>query len=194
MPESTHLVTNAGVFDNCFVITGPPGSGKTPILTELAAMGFAVVPEPAREVIAHQRSIHGTAIYDKDPALFWKLMLSRAISDLEAALGTSSPVFFDRGIPDLIGNAELFGHDASEAVQASDRCRYNDCVFVLPSWREIYVTDEDRRMTFEAAEAFGERVRDVYEDFGYTIIDVPRDTIAARAEFVVDAMRTSARN
>lgn len=174
--------------EHCFVITGPPGSGKTPILNEMAAMGYAVVPEPAREIIAERRAVGIARIYDHDPRLFWELMLSRAESDFEAAKAIASPVLFDRGIPDLIGYAELFGHDATAAVKAAGRIRYNDRVFALPSWPEIYVTDEDRRMTFEAAAEFGERVRRVYADLGYSIIDVPKDTIAARAEFVIDAL------
>jgi len=43
MPESTK---------NLLVITGPPGSGKTPVVHELVASGFTGVAEPAREVIA----------------------------------------------------------------------------------------------------------------------------------------------
>ena len=43
-------------------------------------------------------------------------------------------------------------------------------------------------MTFEAAQAFGERVRNVYEDLGYTVVVVPRDTIGARARFIVETL------
>lgn len=182
-------MTRAANLEHCFVITGPPGSGKTPILNELAAMGYAVVPEPAREIIAEQRAIGIARVYDHDPRLFWELMLSRAVSDFEAARAIDSRVFFDRGIPDLIGHAALSGHDPSAAMEAAGRLRYNDRVFALPSWPEIYVTDEDRRMTFEAAAAFGEHVRQVYADLNYTIIDVPRDSVSARVEFILETLR-----
>ena len=142
---------------NLFVITGPPGSGKTPIVRQLVALGFTGVPEPAREVIAEQRAIRGEGIYDRNPQLFLNLMLSRAVADFRHKSGASRPVFFDRGIPDQIGYAELFGLDASDAANAATVHRYNDLVFALPSWPDIYVTDSERRMTFEAAKAFGER-------------------------------------
>jgi hypothetical protein len=39
-----------GSTKSLLVITGPPGSGKTPIVRELVASGFRGVAEPAREV------------------------------------------------------------------------------------------------------------------------------------------------
>ena len=177
-----------GSTKNLFVITGPPGSGKTPIVRELVASGFTGVAEPAREVIAEQRAIGGDGIYDKNPRLFFNLMLSRVVGDFRRMSGARNPVFFDRGIPDLIGYADLFGLDASDAANAAAVHCYNDLVFVLPSWPEIYVTDTERRMTFGAAEAFGERVRSIYVDLGYSVVDVPRDTVVARARFILDTL------
>jgi predicted ATPase len=107
------------------VITGPPGSGKTPIVDELVA---------------------------------------------------------------LIGYAELFGLDTSDAAKAAAAHRYHDPVFVLPSWPDIYVTDSERRMTFEAAEAFGDRVRSIYVELGYSVVEVPRDTVVARARFILQTV------
>ena len=177
---------------NLFVITGAPGSGKTPIVRELMALGFKGVDEPAREVLAQQRAIGGGSVYDRDRRLFCDLMLSRAIADFDRMGAAQTPVFFDRGIPDQIGYAELFGLDTSMAESAAAVHRYNDVVFALPSWPEIYVTDSERTMTFESAQAFGERVRNVYEDLGYTVVVVPRDTIGARARFIVETLEVRA--
>jgi predicted ATPase len=177
-----------GSTKSLLVITGPPGSGKTPIVRELVASGFTGVAEPAREVIAEQRAIGGDGVYDKNPRLFFNLMLARAVADFRCMSGTPGPVFFDRGIPDLIGYAELFGLDASAAANAAAVHRYNGPVFVLPSWPEIYVTDSERRMTFEAAEAFGERVRSIYVELGYSVVDVPCDMVVARVRFILDTL------
>jgi predicted ATPase len=167
-----------------FVITGAPGGGKTPVLKELVALGFEGVPEPAREVLAEQRAAGGTGVPEKDPKRFCDLMLARAVDDFDRSDGAGRPVFFDRGIPDNVGYFRLFGLDASSAEQAARLRRYNDLVFVLPSWREIYTTDEERRMTFEMAHRFGVVTRGIYAGLGYTLIDVPRDTPQARARFI----------
>lgn len=172
-----------------FVITGAPGSGKTPIVRELVALGFTGVDEPAREVLAQQGAIGGDGVCDKDRRLFWDLMLSRAVADFERMSGANGPVFFDRGIPDLIGYAQLFGLDASAATSAAAIHRYSEVVFALPSWCDIYVTDSERKMTFESAEAFGERVHAIYVALGYTVVVVPRDAIAARARFILDTLQ-----
>ena len=175
-----------------FVITGAPGSGKTPILRELVRLGFLGVNEPAREILAEQRAIGGHGVYDKDPQLFCDLMLERAIADYQRLGGAGEPAFFDRGIPDMVGYAEVFALDTSAAWAASRHYRYDDVVFVLPAWLDIYVTDGERRMTFESARSFGDRVREVYLDLGYTIIEVPRDSVETRTRFIAEHVRARA--
>lgn len=43
-------------------------------------------------------------------------------------------------------------------------------------------------MSFEQAKAFGEVVRGIYEKLGYRILDVPRSSLAARVQFIVDSI------
>jgi predicted ATPase len=155
----------------------------------LVRLGFLGVNEPAREILAEQRAIGGNGVYDKDPRLFCDLMLERAIADYKRLAGDGDPAFFDRGIPDMVGYAEIFALDTSAALAASRRYRYDDVVFVLPAWPEIYVTDRDRQMTFESAQAFGERVREVYLNLGYTIVEVPRDSVETRTRFIAEHIR-----
>lgn len=173
---------------HCFVITGPPGSGKTPLLEKLVDLGFVGVPEPARAVIAEQRAVDGAGIFDRDPQLFLDLMLAGSIRDAVEHAAAERRVFFDRGLPDLIGYAGLFGLDSAAARAAASRHRYHDVVFVLPAWPEIYVTDHDRRMSFQEAAMFGDLVRGVYRDLGYALVDVPRASIDDRAAFVLSAV------
>lgn len=174
--------------DLCFVITGPPGSGKSSLIEHLIELGFDGVAEPARAVIAEHPVLDGQGIYDRDPKLFIDLMLSRSVRDAVDHSGAERPVFFDRGLPDLIGYAELFEIDAAAARSAARQYRYEDVVFVLPAWPEIYVTDRDRRMSFRDAALFGDMVRDVYRGLGYTIVDVPCGSVSERVAFVVQAV------
>jgi len=144
-------------------------------------LGHDTVPEAAREVLADQRAVDGDGVPDRNPVRFNELMLERAIRDYNA----NDNAFFDRGIVDLIGYAELFELDPSGARRAAEEHRYDDPIFVLPSWEEIYTTDDERHMTFEFAKIFGDRVRAVYVELGYELVDVPKGTIENRVAFVI---------
>jgi predicted ATPase len=47
------------------IITGAMGSGKSTILQLLKQDQFKVVPEPAREILAEQRSIQDEGVKEK---------------------------------------------------------------------------------------------------------------------------------
>ena len=128
-------------------------------------------------MLAEQRAAGGDGVPERSPQRFCDLMLERMKRDYDE----HPSAFYDRGIPDLVGYAHLFGLEPPRV----EGHRYDDRVFVLPAWREIYATDDERKMTFEMAEAFGEDVRRLYESLGYEIVDVPRDTPAARAHYII---------
>ncbi len=62
--------------------------------------------------------------------------------------------------------------------------RYNRCVFFFGGWKEIYTTDDERKMSFESAKLFGEDAGRVYEELGYSIVEVPHVPVSDRVEFV----------
>jgi predicted ATPase len=87
------------------VITGAMGSGKSTLLVELCRLGFTGVPEPARIVLAEQRAAGGDGVPERSPQRFCNLLLERMKSDYDE----HPSAFYDRGIPDLVGYAHLFG-------------------------------------------------------------------------------------
>lgn len=166
------------------IITGAMGSGKSTVLTLLKTEGFILVEEPAREILAEQRSIEDEGVPEKNPKLFTQLLLSRAIYQYKQMQNRESTVIFDRGIPDNIAYAQLFQLDYLPAHKAAKLYRYDINVFIFPAWKEIYATDEERTMSFEAAKAFGEDVQKVYEAYGYNLIHVPCLSPEDRAQFI----------
>ena len=176
---------------NFHILTGAPGGGKTTLLQELRQRGYRTVDEPARAVIAQQRAIDGCGISEKDPRLFTELMLSRMLFDYDAATQVTSPVIFDRGLADLVGYARLFGIDDTSTLNAARRYSFNTTVYVTPDWEEIYETDEERKMTFEQATAFGKIIRRVYTELSYTLIDLPVAAAATRAEWIVSRLKNT---
>lgn len=184
-----------------FVMTGPPGSGKTALLAALRATGIACVDEPARAVIAQQRAVGGAGTSEQDPGLFVDLMLARAIDDHagsaasgSAASGSAAgaaPVVFDRGIPDLFAYAGYYGLDSAPIAAAARQHRYNPTVFFAPAWPEIYTQDDERTMTFDAARQFGDAIFQAYVATGYRLVELPRAAVARRRDVVLAALQRS---
>src|SRR3546814_16105169 len=86
-------------------------------------------------------------------AAFDELMLSWGWRSYAMAGALSGPVFFDRGVPDVMGYLRLCGLPVPPHVaKAVDVFRYDRRVFVAPSWPEIYAQDTERRQDFAEAE------------------------------------------
>lgn len=165
---------------NRFVmISGCSGGGKSTLLAELARRGCAVVAEPGRRIIAEEREGDGRALPWVDAGAFSRRALAMSIADHQQATGLT---FFDRGVVDAaVAMRATLGEDPAAEIATY---RY-DALFLAPPWPEIYENDEDRRHSLETALRDYEHVRCAWIDAGYDPIALPRDTVSARADFVL---------
>ena len=165
-----------------FILTGPPGSGKTTVL-DIIAQHVGTIAEPARRILAEQRRTGGTATGDQDPAAFVAQMLETAKSDYDQATGKT---VFDRGLPDLLAFTQYYDLADAPVRAAIEAHHYRSPVFIFPSWDAIYETDDERTLDFAGANAFGELIRKGYLSSGYGLIHVPTGPPDVRASFVLD--------
>jgi len=178
--------------DRYFVLTGGPGSGKTTLIDALRAAGHSTAPEAGRGIIQHQTAISGPALPWHDPALFAELMLAWEMRSHEAARTEAGPVFFDRGVPDVIGYLRLTGLPVPAHVEkAAERFRYNRKVFILPPWPEIFRQDAERRQDLDEARRTYDAMVETYTTCGYKLIEVPCGPVEGRLRFVADQVATS---
>lgn len=168
-----------------FVITGPPGSGKTTLIESLEKH-VKVVPEAARRVLMIERASGGTATGEQDAAAFVTRMLDMSIADYAAANG---PTLFDRGLPDLLAFCTYYQLPDQNVRTAIKAHPYQPPVFMLPSWPEIYQTDSERTLDFVSAAAFGDLTRQAYLRSGYSLVDVPKTSREARLAFILKALK-----
>lgn len=174
--------------DTYIIVTGGPGAGKSTLIAELARRGYATSGESGRAILQLQQMIDGPAQHHRDAALYAELMLSWDMRAYEAMRATPSFVFFDRGIPDLLGYHAMMGLPQPPHFRAAGaRFRYNPTAFIAPPWPEIYTTDAERKQDMAEAVRSCEALRACYAANGYRLIELPRTSVAARADFLLDA-------
>ncbi|POX42265.1 ATPase [Streptomyces sp. Ru73] len=169
------------------VVTGGPGAGKNTLIDRLAALGYARSEEAGRGVIRDQTAVGGRGLPWTDPALFAELMLGWELRSYRLAAGAPpGPVFFDRGVPDLIGYLRLEGLPVPDHVHAAARrYRYHRRVFLAPFWPEIYTVDAERRQSPEEAERTHRAVAEAYEESGYELVELDRAPVEDRVRAVL---------
>jgi predicted ATPase len=70
------------------------------------------------------------------------------------------------------------------------RYRYDDEVVIFPPWEEIYCTDDERKMTFEATCRFHEMLVRAYEEVGYRVREVGKGRVEERVEWVAELIKS----
>jgi predicted ATPase len=173
-----------------FVITGGPGAGKTATLAALAGRGFHCVPESARAIIK-QRKASGLSPRPS-PHQFGIEMLKEDIARYGGTPVQHQPVFFDRGVGDSLAFLSLQGAiSVTEVAARVKEFRYNEIVFLLPPWPEIYRADAERDQSFPEAVAVCESLRQWYTQWHYQVVEVPRGSVEARADFILQTIQAA---
>ena len=175
--------------NNYIILSGAMGAGKTSVMKKLRDSDHTCVDEPARQILAEQRKIAGNGLPEKDPRLFTELMLSRTIFQYKLHENFSGPVFFDRAMPDFIAYSNLFNVNEKVFRNAAEEYRFNKTIFFFKGIESIYTTDDERKMSFEQADGFGNRVREIYQELGYEIQEVPFLDFGSRAEFILNKIK-----
>jgi predicted ATPase len=173
--------------DRFVLLSGCSGGGKSTLLAELQARGHHGVEEPGRRIVKEELERGGTALPWVDGPAFARRAIDMALSDRTAALDWPGWVFFDRGLIDAASALQdTTGEHALHHLGTTHR--YNMKVFLTPPWREIYVTDAERRHGFDEILAEFERLERQYPALGYEVILLPKVSVRERADFVLASL------
>lgn len=171
------------------VITGGPGTGKSTIIDHLLKMQFTCMPEISRSITKEAQRSGIDQLFLEDPLLFSRLLLDGRIDQYEnaSALG-SDKVFFDRGIPDIHGYMDYLGTQYPEIyMEKSNEFRYSH-VFMMPPWKDIYTTDNERYESFEQSLSIYQYLIEGYKKMNYNIIRVPEGKVIDRVNFILNSL------
>ncbi|HEV8569061.1 MAG TPA: ATP-binding protein [Actinoplanes sp.] len=157
-----------------YVLTGAPGAGKTTLADALRRRNHTVVPEAATDVIA--RGLDGDG--------FLEAILALQIERERAATG---PVqVFDRSPLCTLALARYLRVAPPAALIAHvERAAqmYERAVFLVQPLGFITPTAA-RRISYADALRFAAVHEDVYREYGFTLVDVPRAPVAERVALV----------
>ena len=169
------------------VIIGGPGTGKTTIIDGLVAKGHCCYPEISREVTLEEKKQGIEQLFLEKPLLFSELLLEGRKKQFQNA--TKEPheiVFIDRGIPDVLAYMHYIGDSYPATFDAACREHTYSKIFILPPWEEIYISDAERYENFEQAKLIYNHLTETYQNYGYKLIEVPKDTMNNRILFILD--------
>lgn len=170
------------------VVSGCSSGGKSTLLTAMQERGYPIMPEPGRQIVKEQQYIGGSALPWEDPVEFCRMCLARGMYFFNTATPTDKPVLFDRSIIDAARALIRQGVDDNSVHSAISRYRYAPTVFLVPPWPELFVTDAERKNAYDDAVAEYEDLLAAYANYGYDVVIIPKDSIAARADFLAHAL------
>lgn len=179
------------------VITGGPSTGKTAVIEQLEHLGYACLHEVIRLMTSQQKKELGDTVFKTnpivsvaDPQEFNRgiLRARTAQYNSSADFGPDELVFFDRGIPDVLAYMDCFGQTYGPAFENAAVDHRYDHIFIMPPWKDIHTTDDERFETFEEGVRVYECLADAYTRLGYTIEIVPKMGIEERAAYILDSI------
>ena len=174
-----------------FILTGTPGSGKTSCLKELKKLGHTVIHESATDVIAESQA-KGIERPWEDPEFVDQITYMQKERQMNA---TGDLNFYDRSPFCTYALGKYLSHHKNIEFTPSpvlldeiDRCLkngvYQNQIFFFENLGFIEHTDA-RKISYEDALIFEQIHLDVYKEFGFEIVLVPKQSIAERCRFIL---------
>ncbi|WP_111708521.1 AAA family ATPase [Lutibacter citreus] len=166
-----------------YIISGPPGSGKSTLINALEKKGIKCLNEVSRDIIIDEQKSGNDGMPWQNIERFTQLVFNETKLRLHKE---PDSVFCDRS---LIDNIAYLEH-ANKKVEAHYKNfnfnkYYHKTIFFAKPWKQIYVQDEQRPQRFEDQLSLSKIIKDIYKKYNYNIIFLPFTTVELRAEFVL---------
>lgn len=178
----------------CLIISGCSGAGKSTVINALSKRHWNVVSEAGRQIVQSELATNGTALPWKDTLSFVRKASELSLTQISTALrlNAKGPVISDRSIVDLISYLNFceIGIPDDLALYLTEN-KYSSTIIWAPPWEELFTSDSERQKTFDEALNEYEHLKISYESLGYSLIEIPRLSVARRVDFIEDTLLSS---
>ncbi len=175
---------------NKYIISGGPCVGKTSLISYFAFHGLQTVPEAYASLFEEAR-VQGTlGSFFADPIKLREQLIAKQHM-LENSCTPSKLTLLDRSMVDIIFYADYFNTILpATLIQQASKATYNQYVFFLePLPEELYIMNDRRGEDRAEALRMHHALKHSYQSYGYTVIDVPFDTIEHRALHILSCIQ-----
>jgi len=173
------------------VLTGGPSTGKTTIIEQLDALGYICKHEISRQITRQGQKDGIDQLFLKDPLAFSKALFEgRKRQYAQTDNYEKAPVFFDRGLPDIVAYMDYLGESAPQSFFKDITHMRYDLVFIFPPWKAIHISDNERYESFEQGQKIYQHILSRYQNLDYDPIEVPTGSVNDRIEFILKFLRS----
>ena len=174
-----------------YILTGPPGAGKTAILRQLEVIGYAVVEEAATDVIALGIALGREEPWRDDDFIDKVLALQRQRQN-SVAVARDTTVFFDRSPACTLALSRYLGAPpspvlAEEVSRVVAERTYEPTVFFIRNQGFVTATAA-RRISLEDSLVFEQLHEQTYRDLGFEAVEVPPGPVADHVALILQAI------
>jgi len=166
-----------------YIISGPPGSGKSTLIGALEKKGIKCLKEVSRDVIIAEQKSGNNGMPWGNIERFSHLVFEETKLRLQKE---SDSVFSDRSLIDNIAYLKHANKNVEEELKNFNFNKYyHKTIFFASPWLEIYKQDPQRPQLFEEQIRLSEILIETYQIYGFEIIYLPFTNVASRVDFIL---------